>query len=170
MRKWLVSAIIPVLCFLLCGCGEGFFSKTVKPEELQLTFDCPAVLQMGEQNWECYVFHNLAQKTEITVTESGSMNGLQYRQNGTEASLLYDGMEYTVQKETLPLSCCFLQIADILNSAQAYERLESVGENVFSGSVNGEAFQITADEAGRILELKTENLTVIFDPQNNQIA
>ena len=165
MRKWLVSAVIPVLCFLLCGCGEGFLSKTVKPEDLQFTFDCPAVIQTEDQSWECYVFHNLAQKTEITVTDSGSMNGLQYRQNGTEISLLYDGMEYAAKKELFPQTCCFSQIADVLNGAQAYETLIPLGQNMFSCSVNGKAFRITADQEGRILELSTGMLTATFAPQ-----
>lgn len=161
MKKWLVSAMILLFCGVLCGCGA--LSKEIGAEELQLTFDCPAVIQMGEQQYGCYIFHSVAQQTEITVTGSGVLDGLQYRQNGSDASLFYDGMEYTAEKGSLPEEACFRQISDVLNDAQSYVNLEPLGEGSFAGTVNGEKFQLKADEKGRILQLKTEELTVVFD-------
>ena len=162
MKKRLVSAA--VFCCLLCGCSGGFRSGEVSAEELQLTFDCPALIQVKDRQYSCYIYHSIAQHTEITMTGSGALDGLQYRQSGNDAALFYDGLEYAAKEKSLPQQACFTQIADVLNCAQSYVNLESLGENVFVGSVEGERFQITADTEGRILNLETDELTVVFDP------
>lgn len=164
MKQWLIAAVL-ILCTMLCGCQSGIFQKEVQPEELQLTFRCPAEIQMGEKRYTCEIFHSISQQTEITITESGVLNGLKYRQSNGDAELLYGELEYFVQKSGFAEESCFPKIANILDYAQSYVNLQPMGENTFQGSVNGGDFLITADDDGNIMKLEAENLSVIFDVQ-----
>lgn len=171
MKKRLAFLTIPFaflgLWLSLWGCGTLLPEKEITAEELVLTFDVPAQIQMGEQVYPCRISHDLTQRTQITFTETGPLEGLTYLREQGSDSLSYRAMTWDVRpagfpKDSLPA------VADVLDFAQSYVNLEAAGGNVFTGSAHGTAFTITADSGGNITELSADGLQVTFLRQTDQ--
>lgn len=166
MKKWLIPLLVAVVCVMLCGCEGGLsLQKEISPEELQLTFDCPAEIRLGETVYPCRISHDITQRTQITLTGEGVLQGMQYERSGDGTAVSYQSLTYEVRETGFPADSCFLVIADVLDYAQSYVNLEAVGDNTFTGSVNGNAFQITADRQGVITEVTAKDLQVVLQPQ-----
>ena len=166
MKKWLIPLLVAAVCLAVCGCESGaLLQKEIGAEELRLTFDVPAEIHVGEAVYACQISHDITQRTQITLTDDGALQGLQYQQSGDGTALSYQSLIYGVRKAGFPKESSFPVIADVLDYAQSYVNLTAAGNNTFTGSINGNAFQVTADSQGTITAISTEDLQVVFQPQ-----
>ena len=162
-RRFLLFAAILLLIVTCSACSSDLIQREITAEELNLTFDLSAKIQVGEREYQCQVSHDVTQSTVISFTGHNAFHGLRYQRSGGIDRLEYQALSAEILKSGLPENNWFRTIADILDYAQSYVNLESDGNNVFKGSINGIAFQITANSSGDIESIIAEDLfTILF--------
>ena len=71
-RLLLLLAAIVTLWSICCGCADNTLLKQgIRADQLQLTFDLPAEIQVNGEVYQCQLFHDVTQSTVITLTENG---------------------------------------------------------------------------------------------------
>lgn len=146
---------------LLPGCSG---QKALTAQDIDFVFSCKADVVSPNGNFTCAV--NRAGRRDASVAIlSGSGSGLKWDWNGNGFHLTYLGLSAESEACTLPDKSFASTLVDALDCAEQPDALKSVGDNVFSGSMDGSSFTVTADgNTGemRTLSVPSRGLTATF--------
>lgn len=167
-RLFLLSALLLIVWSMCCACGNhSFLQREISADQLKLTFDLPAKVLFKGKEFECRITHDITQSTVISLTGNSALNGLQYQRSGGEERLEYQTLSSEILPSGLPENNWFTVTADILDFSQSYVNLESIGDNVFQGSINGKTFLIQSSASGDLESIDVEDfLSITFFPEN----
>jgi hypothetical protein len=158
-----IFAFFLVCCLLaFSGCSAG--QKQISPKDLNFDFSCQADVTTPNGNYTCAIERAGLNSVSVEII-SGSGAGLKWYWNGDGFRQTYKGLTDESQTCDLPENSFASVIVKILDWAQQSNALESVGDNVFRGNVEGASFAITADgDTGNITQLTVSdlNLTAAF--------
>lgn len=161
MRRILLASLMMSL-LLLFGCSSG--GKTLQAQDIDFTFSCKIDVTCPTGNPICS-FNRAGQKNASIEVLSGSGKGLKWYWSGDGFTQTYYNLSAKSDNCVLPEGSFASLLVKMLDCAEKPGTLESTGNNVFSGSLNGCNFTLTADgNTGNIQTLSVPdwNVTVKF--------
>jgi hypothetical protein len=160
--KRIVTFLVAAWLLLLSGCSSG--QKTLAAQDIDFVFSCKIDVTSPSGNLTCS-FDRAGRQSAAIAVLSGNGSGLKWYWNGDGFRQTYFGLSAGSETCVLPEKSFASTLVKALDCAEQPGTLDSVGENAFSGSINGCAFTITADgNTGKIrtLSVPDRSLTVTF--------
>lgn len=156
------AVFLLTFCLLfLAACSGG---KQLKAEDINFVFSCKADVVTQNGKFTCAVERAGMSSASVEIL-SGSGAGLKWYWNGDGFRQTYCGLSAESTSCVLPEESFAAAIVNAFDSAQQPGALENVEGNIFSGSMKGGSFTLTADgSTGNPVELSIpgRDLTVTF--------
>lgn len=142
MRRILLAGAA-ILCFaFFFGCSAG--GKTVRAEDVNYVFSCKADVTCANGTLTC-AFRRAGQQDATVEILSGSGKGLKWYWSGDGFTQTYQNLSARSETCVLPEGSFAPFLVEALDYAEKAGTLESRGDNVFTGSLNGRGFSLTVD-------------------------
>lgn len=141
-----------ILIFVLCSCSAG-----VKIPDVVTNINGKAVVEYGNQKYECNISRLTDGIISITVNSPKNLSGLTFRHAGGKYSVSYGELMCRADSILLPKNSFPTMIINILSAANIQENLiyQSTDNDMstFSGNSDTGSFLIITDKKGNIKEI-----------------